>query len=136
MVSQVSVRKRANCRRREARTSIVQEGCVDTRTEYGGDGFGDVSAACAALARHWVRGVLRPSGFPLVEALSSADSKAARVPFVRRPRRSCGLIRLLQTVRHRFRLSPLPARPRLRLAGQFAGLTGSRHMACERARIL
>ena len=57
-------------------------------------------------------------------------------PLVRRPHRSYGLIRLLQTVRHRLRLSPLPMRPRLRLAGQFEDLPGSRHKACGRAGVL
>ena len=57
-------------------------------------------------------------------------------PLVRRPHRSYGLIRLLQTVRHRLRLSPFPMRPRLRLAGQFEDLPGSRHKACGRAWVI
>ena len=57
-------------------------------------------------------------------------------PLVRRPHRSYGLIRPLQTVRHRLRLSPFPMRPRLRLAGQFEDLPGSRHKACGRAWVI
>ena len=38
------------------------------------------ATACDTLARHWVRDVLWPSGFPLVEALSSGGSAAAPAP--------------------------------------------------------
>ena len=71
------------------------------------------AAACGTLARRRVRRVIWQSGFPLVEALSlrRLQQKLRRSSLVRRPHRSYGLIRLLQTVHHRLRFSPFPTRP-------------------------